>query len=197
MLAVSFGDPVIASQAVFRLAMNAMARPGTITHVPGLVRPPAPLGAAAGAVALTLLDYDTPVWLDHDLSATPEVAAWLHFHTGAPLTTDPRTAAFAFVADTGRMPGFEMFAQGTMEYPDRSTTLVLQLAHLSEQAGLELAGPGIAGTKRLSGAPLPADFRVRLIANRALFPRGLDLVLTTDDAVAALPRSVRIVTEHP
>ncbi len=33
----------------------------------------------------------------------------------------------------------------------------------------------------------------RLAANRALFPRGIDLVLVTDDAVAAIPRSTHVM----
>ncbi len=35
----------------------------------------------------------------------------------------------------------------------------------------------------------------RLAQNHALFPRGIDLLLATDDAVAALPRSVRVTQE--
>jgi alpha-D-ribose 1-methylphosphonate 5-triphosphate synthase subunit PhnH len=37
---------------------------------------------------------------------------------------------------------------------------------------------------------LPADLHDRLVANRALFPRGVDLILVSANSVAALPRSV-------
>ena len=57
-----------------------------------------------------------------------------------------------------------------------------------------LSGPGIAGMRRFSAEPLPPDFRARLIANRDMFPRGVDLILVTENAVAALPRSVRVAT---
>jgi alpha-D-ribose 1-methylphosphonate 5-triphosphate synthase subunit PhnH len=43
-----------------------------------------------------------------------------------------------------------------------------------------------------SAQPLPPDFQARLAANRALFPRGVDLILVSPDAVAALPRSVAL-----
>jgi len=196
MLAPAFADPVRASQAVFRSVMDAMARPGNIVATGGLARAPQPLGLAAAAVALTLLDYETPVWLDPALAQSPEIAAWLRFHTGAPLTDDPRQAAFGFIADPPQMPQFEAFCQGSMEYPDRAATLVLQVERLSDSGGLCLSGPGIRGSRALSASPLPADFAARMRANRALFPRGLDIILASATMVAALPRSVHVATEQ-
>jgi alpha-D-ribose 1-methylphosphonate 5-triphosphate synthase subunit PhnH len=196
MLAPAFADPVRASQAVFRSVMDAMARPGNIVATGGLARAPQPLGLAAAAVALTLLDYETPVWLDPALAQSPEVAAWLRFHTGAPLTDDPHQAAFGFIADPTKMPQFEAFCQGSMEYPDRAATLVLQVERLSDSGGLCLSGPGIRGSRALSASPLPADFAARMRANRALFPRGLDIILASATTLAALPRSVHVATEH-
>ncbi len=62
-----FADPVFNGQAVFRAVMDAMARPGSIHHLPELAQPPSPLSASAAAVALTLCDQDTPVFLDAGL----------------------------------------------------------------------------------------------------------------------------------
>ena len=53
-------------------------------------------------------------------------------------------------------------------------------------------GPGIAGDRSFSATPLPGDFTARLAANRLLFPRGVDLLLVSDNAVAALPRTTRV-----
>jgi alpha-D-ribose 1-methylphosphonate 5-triphosphate synthase subunit PhnH len=144
-------------------------------------------------VALTLLDYETPFWLDQGLAAADEVAPWFKFHTGAPLTADSARAAFAFVSDSVAMPPFDVFASGSLEYPDRSTTLVVQVESFGQGEELKLSGPGIAGTRSFSAQPLPPDFRARLIANREMFPRGVDLILVSEDAVAALPRSVRVL----
>jgi alpha-D-ribose 1-methylphosphonate 5-triphosphate synthase subunit PhnH len=193
MLAPAFDDPALASQAVFRAVMEALARPGEAQPLESRFAVPAPLTASAAAVALTLIDYETPFWLDPGLAAAPEVARWIKFHTGAPLTADGAPAAFAFVSDPVAMPVFDAFSLGSIEYPDRSTTLVLQVAGFDQGEAMALSGPGIAGTRRFSAAPLPPDFRARLIANRALFPRGVDLILVSPDAVAALPRSVRVV----
>ena len=90
------------------------------------------------------------------------------------------------------MPPFDAFAAGSIEYPDRSTTLVVQVARFGHGEALNLCGPGIAGTRAFSAQPLPPDFRARLRANREMFPRGLDLILVSPDAVAALPRSLRV-----
>ena len=192
MLAPAFDDPALASQAVFRTVMEAIARPGLPRPLSSKLAAPLPLSTTAAAVALTLLDYETPFWLDPSLAAAGEVARWFKFHTGAPLITDSARAAFAFVSDPAAMPPFETFSPGSLEYPDRSTTLVVQVASFDHGEELTLSGPGIVGTRRFSAAPLPSDFRARLIANREMFPRGVDLILVTPDAVAALPRSVRV-----
>jgi alpha-D-ribose 1-methylphosphonate 5-triphosphate synthase subunit PhnH len=194
MLAPAFDDPALASQAVFRIVMEALARPGLARPLASGLAAPPPLTATAAALALTLLDYETPFWLDQGLAAAPEVATWIKFHTGAPLTADSAVAAFGFVSDPAAMRAFDAFSSGSIEYPDRSTTLVLQVASFDQRAQLALSGPGIAGTRNFSAAPLPPDFRPRLIANRALFPRGIDLILASPDAVAALPRSIRVAT---
>jgi alpha-D-ribose 1-methylphosphonate 5-triphosphate synthase subunit PhnH len=192
MLAPAFDDPALASQAVFRTVMEAIARPGLARPLPSRLAVPPPLSATAAAVALTLLDYETPFWLDQGLAAAREVAPWFRFHTGAPLTADCARAAFAFVSDPAAMPAFDAFSQGSLEYPDRSTTLVVQVARFDHGDALSLSGPGIAGTRRFSAQPLPPDFRARLVANRDMFPRGLDLIFVTAAAVAALPRSIRV-----
>jgi alpha-D-ribose 1-methylphosphonate 5-triphosphate synthase subunit PhnH len=136
------------------------------------------------------------------LAETAEISDWLKFHTGAPLTGEPGTAAFAFIADPAKMPGFDVFCGGSVEYPDRSTTLVLQVEQVqveqpAEHGGFRLSGPGIKGSRLLSASPLPADFPDRMAANRALFPRGIDLVLTCGRMLAGLPRSVHLAKERP
>ncbi|WP_407522671.1 phosphonate C-P lyase system protein PhnH [Methylobacterium oryzisoli] len=190
-LAPGLRDPVHDAQGVFRAVMDALARPGRVQALAVALAPPAPLTPELAAVALTLADADAPLWLDAPLAARPEVAAFLRFHTGAPVVADPVEAAFALVADPARCPDFSDFAQGTPAYPDRSATLVLGLDRLSEESGLVLEGPGLRGRARLSAAPLPPDFAARLSANHARFPLGIDLLLAAPGRLAGLPRSTR------
>jgi alpha-D-ribose 1-methylphosphonate 5-triphosphate synthase subunit PhnH len=199
MIGTGFDQPVFQAQSAFRAILDALARPGTVqglgsVHAPGeTVDAPAPLSAGAAAVALALCDHDTPVWLDGGLRRNDEVAQWLRFHCGCPLVENPRDAAFAFASDIETLPPFETFGLGTAEYPDRSTTIVLQVESFERGTSLALEGPGIRGRTPFCAGPLPQDIAARLAANRTLFPRGVDLVLATATAVLGLPRSVRIV----
>lgn len=185
----SVASTVFEAQSTFRSAMDATARPGTVQAVGPAAGAPAALSQAAAAIALTLFDHDTPVWLDAPLASSEAVASWLRFQTGCPIVTDPGQCAFALVGDVAALPPLEAFALGTPDYPDRSTTLILQLAALTGGAELSLSGPGIRGTANLRAGGLPEDFVVRQAANRALFPRGVDLLLVAGNEVAALPRT--------
>ena len=193
-LTQGFTDPVRDAQRVFRAVMEATARPGVIHSLRGVAEAPAPLTPELAAVALALADHEAPLWLDPVLAEAPDVATFLRFHTGAPITTDPAAASFALVAAPAACPSHAAFAQGTPDYPDRSTTLVLALDRLEAGRGLRLEGPGIDGRRRLTAAPLPADMLGRLARNRALFPCGLDHLLVAPGHVAAIPRST-VVTE--
>ncbi len=92
-------------------------------------------------MALALCDHDTPLWLDPPLAASEAVRTWLAFHCGAPLTEAPAEALFALAAEPARLPELALFGQGTQDYPDRSTTLILAVATLEDGPALRLEGP--------------------------------------------------------
>jgi alpha-D-ribose 1-methylphosphonate 5-triphosphate synthase subunit PhnH len=184
-LSAAFADPVAGSQACFRAVLDAMARPGQVHRVPA-VAAPAPLCSAAGAVLLTLVDQDTPLWLD---PAAGPARGWIGFHTGAPLSGDLSAAAFAMAL---ALPDLDTLCAGTDESPETSATLVLQVTSLSAGTRWLLAGPGLRQPSALAVDGLPANFADRWAANHALFPRGIDLILCAGDRLAALPRSVSV-----
>lgn len=188
--AAGFADPVHDSQRTFASLMWAMAEPALPRPLASALQPPAPLSPEQAAVALALMDYETPFFLDAPLAADPQVAAFLSFHTGAAPAREAAAARFVLAADGADLPAFATFAQGEADNPDRSATLIVQVAAFS--AGpLRLEGPGIAGRRGFGATPLPADFAARLVANAAGFPLGLDLILCAPGAVAALPRTTR------
>jgi alpha-D-ribose 1-methylphosphonate 5-triphosphate synthase subunit PhnH len=194
MIAPGLSDPVRQSQAMFRSAMWALAEPGKPVDAPVRLDAPKPLGPVAAALVATLADFETSFWLDPPLAAAPDVAAFLRFHTGAKLVADPAAAQFAVIADPAALLPFSAFAQGTAEYPDRSTTLILQVETLSDGTPLVLAGPGIADTATIAPSSVPADFAARLAENRQKFPQGVDLFLVTETELAGLPRSIHLRT---
>jgi alpha-D-ribose 1-methylphosphonate 5-triphosphate synthase subunit PhnH len=189
---VGFQDKVQSAQSTFRAVMEAMARPGSVHRVmaeagavPGLMH-------GAAAIALTLFDHDTPIWLDPKL-ASASVPAWLKFHTAAPVTTATSDATFALVTDAASLPALDQFALGSNEYPDRSTTVILQVASLSKGRAYELRGPGVDGSATLNATIAPDDLFERLAINAGLFPRGIDVLLVHDDEIVAIPRTTRLV----
>lgn len=187
-----FDDPVMDSQASFRTLLDVMARPGRIEKIDCALDPPPPLLSAAAAVCLTLLDVDTPLWLDQFARESEELRAFLSFHCGCPIVEEPASAAFALVTDPLTMPALRAFGQGTAEYPDRSTTLIVQVRALHAEGDAILRGPGIEESHRFDASPLPLDFWAQAQLNHEAFPLGVDLIFATSERVAALPRSTAL-----
>ena len=179
-LPAGFADKVLSAQSTFRSVMDAMARPGSVQRIEAAAGVPAAMMRGTAAIALTLFDHDTPLWLDPSMSATSDVTKWLKFHTGAPVIADSSICSFALIGDARSLPSLDRFAFGSNEYPDRSTTLVLQVESLTQ-------GPSIAIQ--------PEDLFERLKINQPLFPRGIDVVLVADDTIVAIPRTTRLVAK--
>jgi alpha-D-ribose 1-methylphosphonate 5-triphosphate synthase subunit PhnH len=173
-----------------------MARPGSVQRIAVATGTPGVMMRGAAAIALTLFDHDTPIWLDPAMSGTADVGKWLKFHTSAPVVTDSSICSFALVGDAHNLPALDRFSFGSNEYPDRSTTVILQVESLTDGHAFELLGPGIDGTALLRAAIQPADLFERLAINASLFPRGIDVVLVHDDAIVAIPRTARLAARR-
>ncbi len=187
-----FLSPAIDAASAFRTILLAMSRPGTILPLSPPVSPPLPLLPGAAVTALTLCDFQTPVWLAPAI-ATPAVKQFLRFQTGAPLTDELAEAAFAFMPAGEGMPILSRFAQGTHEYPDRSATLVLQVEALRSDGSVELSGPGIPSPLRFGVPGLGAEFWHAMADNHTGFPIGVDVIFVSPTGIAAVPRSTEIV----
>jgi alpha-D-ribose 1-methylphosphonate 5-triphosphate synthase subunit PhnH len=192
MNAHAFSDPVFDAQRAFRAAMNALARPGTLRPLDTIVRPPEHLPPELAVLALTLADHETPLWLDAGLTGASDVVDYLRFHTGAPLVSHPSEAAFALISEPALCPSLVNFALGTDEYPDRSTTLLIQVGTLAAASGVSLRGPGIADVASLHVDPLPSAFLREWAINRTLFPRGVDVLFAAQGMIAGLPRTTHV-----
>jgi alpha-D-ribose 1-methylphosphonate 5-triphosphate synthase subunit PhnH len=186
-----FDDPVLESQRIFRQVLAAMSRPGKPLPLAARLDPPAPLTAATAAIALTLLDLDTAVWLDAATS-TPEVTGYLAFHCGCPITGAQGSAAFALLADPAGLAHLGRFSPGDPEFPDRSTTVIVQVPSIGQGRRLVFRGPGIDGESKVAIGGLPADFPQVWADNHALFPQGVDLIVASPEAIVGLPRSIRV-----
>ncbi|MCM2291630.1 phosphonate C-P lyase system protein PhnH [Allorhizobium sp. BGMRC 0089] len=194
LLTGGFADPVFHGQASFRALMEAMAEPGRpatiMATIMAEIAPPAPLGVAQAAIALTLCDTDAPVWLTQRMIAAG-IDRWIGFHTGAGLTAK-EDCHFAFHEAGADFPDLETYPAGSQDYPDRSATLIVELPALEGGAPLILQGPGIKDSRIITPLGLPQDFPAQWQFNRGLFPRGIDLILTAGRDFLCLPRSLTI-----
>jgi alpha-D-ribose 1-methylphosphonate 5-triphosphate synthase subunit PhnH len=184
LLSPAFDEPVAGSQSCFRAVLAAMSRPGTVHSVSG-VDAPHKLNSAAAAVILTLVDQETPVWLD---PALLDAQAWISFHTGA-ATTSLERADFAIATS---LPALDALQCGTNEMPEAGATIVLQVPAIGSGSRFRLSGPGLREPTLFQTHGLPADFFLQWQNNRSRFPLGVDLILCAGDRIAALPRSVAV-----
>lgn len=186
-------DPVLDSQRIFRLTLEALSHPGRVIELPGLVESPPLVPDAIASICLALADLDTPVWIQPGESCLErELAAMLRFHCGCTITASSENAAFALIHDARRMDSLQRFAVGSAEYPDRSTTLLVAIGGFEQGDPWVLKGPGIAGHRTLSPAGLPESFRREWGENTSLFPRGVDLILCSGRRIAGIPRTTMI-----
>jgi alpha-D-ribose 1-methylphosphonate 5-triphosphate synthase subunit PhnH len=185
-----FANPVLDAQTTFRSVLSALAEPGTLHAVATPAECCPGFSSAMTALALTLADFETRLWLD--AGSEGAAAGYLRFHTGAPVATSAIDATFAFITQPATMLRLSNFAQGSLDYPDTSCTIVVDVRAIVTTRGFRLTGPGIPGARRLHVAPLPETFAADIANNRAAFPLGVDLLFCLNTTVAALPRTTLV-----
>jgi len=194
-LGAGFSNEAFGSQAVFRAVLQALSHPGRTVAVEHDAQTPAVGHAASAAVLLALLDSDCTLWLSPRLVAS-DAGAWLRFHTGCTLVSDAAQARFVWVAQGDVVPPLDSLALGTDIYPDQSATCVVDVSRAAAATAdvsdaWHLRGPGIQDVAALRVDGLPDNFEAQWAANRAVFPRGVDLLLATADHIVGLPRTTR------
>lgn len=193
--APGFAHPVPDAQQTFRATLDALALPLRPVRLSNLPERVGALSPAAAAIALTLCDDDTPVWLDATLSADPAVRSWLAFHTAAPVVEDAADALFVFVSSPSAIPSRAALMIGTDEAPHVSATVV---AVLDDTQGSDLlaSGPGFKEPLVWSPPALPDGFLGEWHAAAHHFPSGIDLFFASEDTVTGLPRTTKLVATH-
>lgn len=201
-LGAGFADESRGSQAVFRHVLQALSHPGQPVVVGGDAEWPVVPGAvchpASAAVLLALLDAETTLWLSPALAGSA-AETWLRFHTGCTVVAEPGQAHFVWVASLAELPDLSRLHVGTDVSPETAATCVVDVPDLCAQANgaqWALDGPGIR-TKAHLALPGVADVEVNRFdalrrASHALFPRGVDVLLTTATHVLGLPRTTQL-----
>ena len=204
-LVPSFSNPVLDAQAFFRKLLTAMsspAKPFLLPHLPQQPDPASPFSAGMAATALTLCDSQSAIWLQPEAD-TPTVRHYLRFYCGAVFAQSLQEARFAFIACPQTMPRLSAFAQGTAQYPEQSTTLVLAASFAGSGQPLLAKGPGIGGeqgaTRRFTCGALPEWFWADWMENHKAFPLGVDMLLLDEQAehgaaLMAFPRTSAVLS---
>ena len=187
-LTPGFADPESDGQALFRAVLEAMSHPGRILRPACDLVPPKPFPALAGAVALTLCDAETPLWLDPRFAAA---AGWLRFHCGAPIVDAAEQATFAFLDGSALPEDMDRFPAGSALSPEDGATLVIAVEALGQGQEFILSGPGIDGEVLLSVSGLSPLFWQQRRQQVDLFPMGRDAILVASDGLVGLPRTTR------
>lgn len=175
-----------AQQQAFRAVLDGFARPGTLV----------PAQQPSAVLMFLSAVLNESVSLADPLGLVGTDARRLLLAPTAP------EAQARFVLLNGRRPpdaGFQP-TLGTLESPELSATLVLTVDALSDALTtadaavvLQLQGPGVPGTRVLAVSGLHPDWLARRAAWVGAYPTGVDIVLAAPDAMAALPRTTRIV----
>jgi alpha-D-ribose 1-methylphosphonate 5-triphosphate synthase subunit PhnH len=187
------------SQQVFRAALDALARPGTVRRLPapGHGDDHADGPPAALLPLLALADLTTPACVLADGS---EWAGVVRAMTSAPAAALARASLVAALRPVteGELASLRT---GSAAAPEDGVLACLSVAGIRPEPDsadrlLRLSGPGIPGRRRLAVTGLPSGF---VAARRELtrdFPAGADLLLiTVGGDITGLPRTTLIDEE--
>ena len=195
-------DEVFDAQKHFRSILDSMSRPGKVKRLDVVpLTPPPALNAASVLAALALMDADVTFHAFHDEHGE---AAYLAANTRAG-AAPMESAAFLFAHSSDGPEALESANCGSLNYPDTSATLILQVDAVSPEpltGGLRLSleGPGVDGRRVLYVRGMNPNLLLALQARNAEFPLGIDTLLAFADetgtpCVAGLPRTTRVTWE--
>lgn len=201
-ITTAFSDAVHDSQHCFRQLLTALSEPGkliALDRCSGF----SSMHSAATQTLLTLTDNTTSLWLSNSLASQSALIDNLRFHCGVSIEPSQQKASFAVIAerDLAEFSWREAtFYAGNEEYPDSSTTVIVELNSLSLASAattnqvLRLTGPGIKTQVEIDRGSMPVSFTEFLEQRQEhyAFPLGSDLLLVSGESLLAIPRTTKI-----
>ncbi len=175
-------DPVGDTQETFRAMVDAMARPGTVQAVPA--------EPADHAVAVTLVDNEVTFHTrDETLASALEAANRL--------TPAPASEADIVHLKGDRPQALRDASRGTLKEPSDGATIIYRVGAIHDTAreghvGLRLRGPGVPDERSLGLDGVSADVLDATADANAAFPRGVEVLVTAEQTIAAVPRSATL-----
>jgi alpha-D-ribose 1-methylphosphonate 5-triphosphate synthase subunit PhnH len=184
-------DPVHDTQAIFRITLDALARPGSVKQLPIAARG-APGNAWVAGVLIALLDGEISLAVQGVQDAEAVTRFVVQRTTARVVTVEEADFVLADAATID--PEFlSRLKMGSLEFPDDSATLILQVSSLLQGRALTVVGPGIPEEMTIQVGADSAGWVGARRGLERLYPRGIDILLVDDDGrLAALPRSTHI-----
>jgi phosphonate C-P lyase system protein PhnH len=198
----SFRLSALASQAVFRVLLASLARPGLVLQLPaqfggasgrtdGHSLADSSPGVGPGIVPMALAVIDSKV----AVVGSPTWHTRICRATGAS-PADVSEASLVAIYETADAETISRLRRGSAAEPESGAKVGLACRGLIEgrsgEVTLELAGPGVPGRNRLGVDGVSrAAFDALRAANKC-YPAGVDVWLVDEGGqIAGLPRSVR------
>lgn len=184
-----FNDPELGTQQTFRAIVKALDYPGHLVQIKSKLSVPGILNPASAAIFLTLGNDETSVWAD--LNWNFPLIEWFQYQCGCSIVTEPCMASLALITKPITMPPLDHFRIGDEEQPGTSVTLIVQVGELSVNAVVSAIGP--VENKMATRTPMvePVNLWDHWYQHSNLFSLGVDIFLTCDDILTALPHSIR------
>ena len=176
----------LTSQAVFRVLLESLARPGRVFQLPAQSDEVGP-----GIVPLALAVIGSKV----AVAGAPEWQARICRATGAS-AAGLAEASLVAIYGTAEAETITRLRRGSAAAPEDGAKVGLACGALTEggpgETTIELKGPGVPGRTRLGVDGVGREVFDALRAVNAMFPAGVDVWLVDERGrVAGLPRSAR------
>ena len=192
----SFENTERDSQIIFRQVLNSFSRPAVPFEISPRVKSSKTDSARVGtSLLLALMDTGSSLHLllkEHDNN----LADFLKFHTGCRIASGPEQANYIWVQSSERLPSLMECALGSAEFPEASSTLIIDVEGFKIDANSSnhspWTGPGINGELYIEIMGLNDQFWSDRKNIRPLFPCGVDVIFCSPTHIVSLPRSTRI-----
>ncbi|MFV8828258.1 phosphonate C-P lyase system protein PhnH [Alkalihalobacterium sp. APHAB7] len=199
-------DMVFETQAVYRILLDCMARPGKILNICSstqLLSNQHDFPKVLEGIALTLVDQEVTFnILSHSSREIVQYLKWKTFGNEASI----EKADFIFIQEkleeTEIIELMSQVKRGTLEDPHLSATIILLVQSISSDPAapgikMTLQGPGIAEKKVACVEGLSHSWLNERSNVNKEFPLGIDIILATETGdIMAIPRTTSIESEE-
>lgn len=177
------------TQAVYRVLLDVMSRPGTVKTLPDTIMSHWDGGMLA--IAATLVDHEVGFCALGDDKLSGKIEDLTHGRR-----VEFEQADFIFIPGGDSRGRVNRAKSGLPELPDMGATIIYQAEQLAVSGGegtITLSGPGIEHTIQPSILGVPQEELLCLTEINSQYPLGIDVLLVDlENKIMAIPRSVQV-----